>query len=71
VASVTRPVRELKGFKRVRLKPGEKQSVEFVVTPEHFSFYNLEMKKVVEPGVFNVFVGGNSVDVLETKFVVE
>ncbi len=71
VASVTRPVRELKGFKRISLKPGEKQSVEFVVTPEHLSFYNLEMKKVVEPGAFNVFVGGNSVDVLETKFVVE
>lgn len=71
VASVTRPVRELKGFKRVRLKPGEKQSVEFVVTPELLSFYDVEMKKVVEPGAFNVFVGGNSVDVLETKFVVE
>jgi beta-glucosidase len=71
VASVTRPVRELKGFERVTLKPGEKQSVEFILTPEHLSFYNLEMKKVVEPGAFNVFVGGNSVDCLETRFVVE
>ena len=71
VASVTRPVRELKGFKRVTLKPGEKQLVEFVLTPEHLSFLNLEMKKVVEPGTFNVFVGGNSVDCLETRFVVE
>lgn len=71
VASVTRPVRELKGLKRIALKPGEKQSVEFVVTPEDLSFLNLEMKKVVEPGTFKVFVGGNSVDVLETKFNVE
>ncbi len=70
-ASVTRPVRELKGFKRVNLKPGEKQSVEFVLTPEHLSFYNLEMIKVVESGAFSAFVGGNSVDVLKTKFDVE
>lgn len=71
VASVTRPVQELKGFKRIRLRPGEKQSVEFVLTSEHLSFYNLEMKKLVEPGTFKVFVGGNSVDVLGMEFAVE
>jgi beta-glucosidase len=71
VASVTRPVQELKGFKRINLKPREKQSVEFILTFESLSFYNLEMKKLVEPGTFKAFVGGNSVDVLEAKFVVE
>lgn len=68
VATVTRPVKELKGFKRISLNPGEKKSVEFALTPDDLSFYNLEMKKVIEPGTFKVFVGGNSVDVIETKF---
>ncbi|HXG00497.1 MAG TPA: glycoside hydrolase family 3 C-terminal domain-containing protein, partial [Bacteroidota bacterium] len=71
VASVTRPVKELKGFRRVALKAGEKQTVEFVLTRDALSFYNLEMNRVVEPGWFTVMVGGNSVDVLQTKFRVE
>ncbi len=71
VASVARPVEELKGFRRVTLRPGEKQSVEFVITPDDLSFYDRSMRKIVEPGGFKVFVGGNSVDVLETRFVVQ
>jgi len=68
VASMTRPVKELKGFQRVSLQPGEKRRVEFVLGPEHLGFWNREMRYVVEPGEFQVMVGANSVDVLEAKF---
>ena len=70
VASVTRPVKELKGFKKMSLNAGEEKSLEFIISPDALSFYNLEMKKVIEPGTFTVFVGGNSVDCIETKFSV-
>lgn len=70
VATVTRPVKELKGFTKVSLNPGEKKSMEFTLTPDDLAFYNLEMKKVVEPGTFTVFTGGNSVDCIEAKFEV-
>ena len=60
---VTRPVKELKGFRRVSLKPGEKQTVEFVLGPEAFSYLDEHMQSVVEPGLFDILVGGNSVDV--------
>jgi beta-glucosidase len=69
-ASMTRPVKELKGFKRITLKPGEKQRVEFTLGPEHLGFYNREMKFVVEPGEFKVMVGASSEDVIEKSFVV-
>jgi beta-glucosidase len=68
VATMTRPVKELKGFQRVSLQPGEKRRVEFVLGPEHLGFWNREMRYVVEPGEFQVMVGANSVDVLEAKF---
>jgi len=68
VASMTRPVKELKGFQRVSLQPGQKRRVEFVLGPEHLGFWNGEMRYVVEPGEFQVMVGANSVDVLEAKF---
>jgi beta-glucosidase len=70
VATMTRPVKELKGFQRISLEPGEKRKVEFVLGPEHLGFWNREMRYVVEPGEFRVMVGGNSVDVVETKFEV-
>jgi beta-glucosidase len=70
VASVTRPLRELKGFERITLKPGEKRRVEFTLTSEQFGFYNREMRFVVEPGEFKVFVGVSSVDGLEASFQV-
>ncbi len=69
-ATVTRPVKELKGFKKVSLNPGEKKRVEFTISPDAMSFYNLAMKKVVEPGTFTVYVGGNSVDCKEAVFEV-
>lgn len=60
VASVTRPIMELKGFQRVTLKPGEKKTVEFTVTPEVLSMINADMHTVVEPGIFDLMVGPSS-----------
>jgi beta-glucosidase len=67
-ASVTRPIMELKGFRRITLQPGEKRRVEFTLAPEHLGFYNRDMRFVVEPGAFKVMAGTNSVDVLEASF---
>ena len=68
VASVSRPVRELKAFKRVTLKPGEARAVELRVPMRSLAFYGLDMKPVVEPGTFRVFVGPNSAEGLEATF---
>ncbi len=70
VASMTRPVKELKGFQRVTLQPGQKRRVEFVLDREHLGFWNREMRYVVEPGEFRVMVGSSSADVIEAKFEV-
>ncbi|HEX7295938.1 MAG TPA: glycoside hydrolase family 3 N-terminal domain-containing protein [Pyrinomonadaceae bacterium] len=70
-ASVTRPVKELKGFQRIALQPGAKRRVEFVLGPEHFGFYNRDLKFVVEPGEFKIMVGANSQDVIETSLIVQ
>ena len=69
-ASRTRPLKELKGFERITLKPGEKRRVEFTLAPEQLGFYNTDMRFVVEPGTFKVMVGTNSVDGLEASFEV-
>jgi beta-glucosidase len=69
-SSVTRPVKELKGFQRITLRPGEKRRVQFTVTPEHLGFYNREMRFVVEPGEFRIMVGPNSEDLREARFAV-
>ena len=69
-ASMTRPVKELKGFQRITLQPGEKRRVEFTLGPESLGFYNREMKFVVEPGEFKVMVGASSEDVIEKSFEV-
>jgi beta-glucosidase len=60
VASVTRPVMQLKGFQRISLKPGEKKTVEFTITPDMLSMLNVDMHRVVEPGVFEIMVGPSS-----------
>ena len=62
VASVTRPVKLLKGFKRINLQPGEKTTLSFHLSPEDFTLWNSRMEEVVEPGLFNIMVGPNSVD---------
>ena len=71
VASVTRPVRELKGFRRIRLEPGESTSVEFVLGPEALSFWGQDLALVTEPGKFQVFVGGDSRASLQAEFELE
>ena len=70
-ASMTRPVKELKGFKRISLKPGENNELNSRSGPEHLGFYNREMKYVVEPGEFKVLVGSSSEDVIEKSFEVK
>ena len=59
-SQVTRPVKELKGFKRISLKPGEERVVNFAITPDMLAYYNLKMNWVVEPGDFRIMVGGSS-----------
>jgi len=62
VSSVTRPVKELKGFQRITLAPGETRTVSLEITPEHLAFYDIDMKHVVEPGEFEIMVGNSSRD---------
>jgi len=69
-ASITRPVKELKAFQRIMLRPAEKRRVEFTLAAEHLGFYNRDMRFVVEPGEFKVFVGPNSAEGLEARFQV-
>ena len=61
VSSVTRPIMELKDFRRISLAPGESKTVEFVITPDKLSFLDLNMKNIVEPGWFDIRVGTSSV----------
>jgi beta-glucosidase len=67
-ASVTRPVRTLKGFHRLTLNPGETRTVTFTLHADDLALYDLTMRKVVEPGGFTVFVGGSSAAELEGHF---
>ena len=67
VSSVTRPIKELRGFRRVTLNPQETRTVNFTLGPEELSFLNRDMKRVVEAGTFDIMVGGNSVDLIHTK----
>jgi len=60
VGSVTRPVKELKGFQKIALKKGETKTVTFTITEEDLKFYNSELKFVAEPGKFQAFIGANS-----------
>jgi len=70
VSSITRPVKELAGFKRLSLAPGETKTVIFTLGPEHLGFWNEHLEYVVEPGIFKVWVGPNSVEGLEGSFEV-
>ena len=62
VSSVTRPVKELKGFQKIALQPGETKTVSIEVTPDSLAFYDVKMKYVVEPGDFEIMVGSSSRD---------
>lgn len=63
VSSVSRPAKELKGFAKIALKQGEKKLVNFTLMPTDFSFYNKDMKWVLEPGTFSIMVGASSADI--------
>jgi len=67
VGSVTRPVKELKGFQKIALEAGETKTVTFTITPEELKFYNSNLKYDWEPGEFAIMVGGNSRDVKSAK----
>ena len=69
-ASVTRPLLELKHFKRVTVAAGAKTTVTFEIAPSDLWFWNLEMKRVVEPGAFEIMVGPNSVDLKKATLTV-
>jgi beta-glucosidase len=69
-ASVTRPVIELKRFQRLTLAPGERRTLKFDLQPEDLALWNPEMKHVVEPGTFTIYVGPNSVDLRSAKLTV-
>jgi len=68
VGSVTRPVKELKGFKKIMLKRGEEKTVDFTIHEKDLRFTAADMKFKSEPGLFKVFVGTNSVDLKESQF---
>ncbi|HVO74594.1 MAG TPA: glycoside hydrolase family 3 C-terminal domain-containing protein, partial [Ignavibacteriaceae bacterium] len=68
VASITRPVKELKGFQKIELKPGETRKIEFTITPDMLSFLDINLKKTIEPGEFNVMIGGSSEELLKASF---
>ena len=68
VGSVTRPVKELKGFEKIFIKAGESKNVSFKITPELLKFYNYNLEYVFEKGDFDVMIGGNSSDVKSARF---
>src|SRR5690606_35583298 len=70
-ASVTRPVRELKGFELVELQPGETKTLTFTLREKELGFYDNQGKFNVEPGMFSVFVGGDSTATLTTEFEIQ
>jgi len=71
VGSITRPVKELKGFQKVSLKAGESKTITFTLTENDLKFYNSDLKFVAEPGDFKVFIGTNSRDVKEASFALK
>ena len=70
VSSVTRPVKELKAFRRVTLQPGETRRLEFPLGPEQLQMWDIDMKRVVEPGAFTIMVGPDSKQLKEVQLTV-
>jgi len=70
VGSLTRPVKELKGFKRVELKPGESQKISFELHTDDLSFHNPDMQRVTEPGQFHLWIGPSATKGLQGEFAV-
>ncbi|SMO69538.1 beta-glucosidase [Saccharicrinis carchari] len=71
VSSVTRPIKELKGFSRITLEAGSSKAVEFELTPDLFAFYNIDKSFVVEPGKFKIMVGNSSANLKEVVLELE
>lgn len=70
-ASIVRPVKELKNFQKIALKPGESRTVKFILLPKDLSFSDANGTPVLEPGLFKIMVGGNSRDVLEKELTIK
>jgi len=70
ISSATRPVKELCGFQRITLQPGETRQVEIAIRPDSLALWNREMKRVIEPGTFKIMAGPNSRDLKETTLTV-
>jgi beta-glucosidase len=70
VSSVTRPVKELKAFRRVTLQPGEAKTLSFTLDSRAFRMWNIDMKRVVEPGQFEIMAGPNSAEVKSVTLTV-
>jgi beta-glucosidase len=68
VGSVTRPVQELRGFRRVHLAPGETRAIAFAIDVQDLAFHDAALIRVAEPGSFTVFVGGSSADTKQLRF---
>ena len=66
VSSVTRPVKELRGFERVTLEPGQSTTVTFDLGPDDLSFWSVDMEEIVEPGMFDIMVGHSSDDIAQS-----
>ena len=71
VASVTRPIVELKGFERITLESGQTKTVIFIVDKTKLAFWDYDMKYTVEPGEFDILVGKSSIDLIKKTLVVE
>ncbi|GHT22310.1 glycosyl hydrolase [Bacteroidia bacterium] len=71
VGSITRPVKELKGFEKIFLKAGESKKVQFAITPETLKFYDYDLNYVCEPGEFELMIGGNSAQVKSVVFTLK
>ena len=69
--SMVRPVKELKGFKRIKLDPGDTEKITFSLNTDKLSFYNQYMELVTEPGKFKVWIGRNAEEGLEAEFNIE
>ena len=71
ISSVTRPVKELVGFQRVTLQPGETRNVAIPIEPRAFMLWNTEMKQVIEPGTFTIMTGANSAELQSVTLEVQ
>jgi len=70
VSSAPRPVKELKGFQRVSLAPGERRTVRFDLTPDDLAFWNIDMEWKVEPGTFLISTGASSAELKSVRLTV-